>query len=80
MLLITCPYCEAARPEVEVQLVQSGFEDCFVGVRSGATDVGFMTGPLDEADDIAFAPLFEEQVVAAMASDHPLAARERIDV
>jgi DNA-binding transcriptional LysR family regulator len=67
-------------PEVEVSLVQSGFEDCFVGVRTGATDVGFMTGPLDEDDSVAFAPLFEEEVVAAMAGDHPLAGRARLRI
>jgi DNA-binding transcriptional LysR family regulator len=70
----------AAHPDVEVALVQSGFEDCFVGVRTGATDVGFMTGPLDEDDSVAFAALFQEPVVAAMASDHPLAGRERIPI
>jgi DNA-binding transcriptional LysR family regulator len=70
----------ALHPEVEVSLVQSGFEDCFVGVRTGATDVGFMTGPLDEDDSIAFAALFEEEVVAAMAGDHPLATRERLGI
>jgi DNA-binding transcriptional LysR family regulator len=70
----------AMHPEVEVALVQSGFEDCFVGVRSGATDVGFMTGPLDDDPAVAFAPLFEEDVVAGMASDHPLAKRERIPI
>ncbi len=29
---------------------------------------------------VAFSPLFEEEVVAGMASDHPLAARERISI
>jgi DNA-binding transcriptional LysR family regulator len=70
----------ATHAGVEVALVQSGFEDCFVGVRTGATDVGFMTGPLDEDEGVAFAPLFEEDVVAAVASDHPLAALDRLPV
>jgi DNA-binding transcriptional LysR family regulator len=70
----------ALHPDVEVALVQSGFEDCFVGVRTGATDVGFMTGPLDEDEGIAFAALFQEEVVAAMATDHPLATCDRLPI
>jgi DNA-binding transcriptional LysR family regulator len=70
----------AVHADVEIILVQGGLADCFVGVRTGAADVGFMTGPLDEDEGVAFLPLFDEEVVIAMASDHPLATRERLPV
>jgi DNA-binding transcriptional LysR family regulator len=67
-------------PDVEVTLHQFGFEDCFMGVAEGTTDVGFATGPLDDSDEVTFRPLFEEPVVAAMAADHALADRERLTI
>lgn len=67
-------------PSVEVTLHQFGFEDCFMGVARGTTDVGFASGPLDENDALTFVTLFEEPIVAAMAADHPLAGRGRLRI
>jgi DNA-binding transcriptional LysR family regulator len=67
-------------PDVEVTLHQFGFEDCFMGVADGTTDVGFATGPLDDSDEVTFRPLFEEPIVAAMAADHALADRDRLSI
>jgi DNA-binding transcriptional LysR family regulator len=67
-------------PGVEVTLHQFGFEDCFMGVARGTTDVGFASGPIDESDGVTFVTLFEEPIVVAMAADHPLAERERLHI
>lgn len=71
---------KVTHPEVEVTLHQFGFEDCFMGVTDGTTDVGFASGPLDESDEVSFRVLFEEPIVVAMTADHPLAGRERVGI
>jgi DNA-binding transcriptional LysR family regulator len=67
-------------PGVEVTLHQFGFDDCFMGVARGATDVGFASGPIDESDEVTFLTLFEEPVVVAIAADHPLARRDLLRI
>lgn len=69
-----------SHPHVDVTLLPFGFNDCFLGITRRITDVSFSIGPLDEQRDVASAPLFEENVVAAMASDHPLGSRDRLHV
>jgi DNA-binding transcriptional LysR family regulator len=69
-----------SHPGVEVTLHQFGFDDCFMGVTRGTTDVGFASGPIDESDEVTFLTLFEEPIVVAMAADHPLADRERLRI
>ena len=67
-------------PAINVALQPFGFEDCFMGITRGLTDVGFSMGALDEHDDVAAKALFAESMVVAMATDHPLAARQRLHI
>jgi DNA-binding transcriptional LysR family regulator len=68
------------RPTIQVALQPFGFEDCFMGITRGLTDVGFSMGALDEHEEVAAAPLFQESMVVAMATDHPLAGRNRLHI
>lgn len=70
----------AGRPTIDVALQPFGFEDCFMGITRGLTDVGFSMGVLDEHDEVAAKALFEESMVVAMATDHPLASRPRLHI
>jgi DNA-binding transcriptional LysR family regulator len=70
----------AAQPAIGIALQPFGFEDCFMGITRGLTDVGFSMGVLDEHDEIAAKALFEESMVVAMAADHPLATRQRLHI
>jgi DNA-binding transcriptional LysR family regulator len=68
------------RPATAVALQPFGFDDCFMGITRGLTDVGFSMGTLDEHDEVAAKALFEESMVVAMAADHPLASRPRLHI
>jgi DNA-binding transcriptional LysR family regulator len=68
------------RPGVRVVFRQFNFDDTFVGVASGAVDVGFVSGPVEPPDGMEMRLLREDPIVAVVASDHPLAAREAVSI
>lgn len=67
-------------PEVKLRLRQFNFEDPTVGIGRGLVDVGFVTGPVDPIAGIEVVTLSYEPIVAAVASDHPLAARREVSI
>lgn len=63
-----------AEPEVEVTIHFAGFLDPLGGLRDGASDVAILYGEFEHVG-VELHPLFSEARGAALAADHPLAAR-----
>jgi DNA-binding transcriptional LysR family regulator len=68
------------RPGVRVVFRQFNFDDTFVGVASGVVDVGFVSGPVDAPEGMELRLLRNDPIVAAVASDHPLASRAQVSI
>ena len=56
-----------------------GFSDPSGGVRAGDADIALVWLPFRQ-DGLEVEPLFDDPRVVAMAADHPLASRERLEV
>ena len=69
----------AAQPEVELRIHFAGFLDPLGGMRDGPADVAFLYGEF-EHEGIELRPLFSEPRGAALAVDHPLAARTELTI
>jgi DNA-binding transcriptional LysR family regulator len=67
-------------PTVKLRFRQFDFEDTSVGLRHSLVDVGFLTGPVDPMDGIEVVTLRSEPIVAAVACEHPLAARDEVSI
>lgn len=70
----------AVRPATRVTFRQFGFDDSFVGVTSGAVDAGFVSGQVEAPEGVELRLLRNDPIVAAMAEDHPLAARSEVSI
>jgi DNA-binding transcriptional LysR family regulator len=70
----------ARRPGTRVTFRQFGFDDSFVGVTSGLVDAGFVSGPVDAPEGVEMRLLRSDPIVAAVASDHPIAALESVSI
>jgi DNA-binding transcriptional LysR family regulator len=70
----------ARHPGARVTFRQFGFDDSFVGVTSGAVDAGFVSGPVEVPEGVELRLLREDPIVAAVASDHPFAARDSVSI
>lgn len=67
-----------AQPGVEVVVRSIPFSDPSGGVRTRQTDVAVVWAPLDEAG-LGLEPLFAQDMIALLPSDHPLAALDVVD-
>ena len=68
-----------ARPEVAVELQHVSIEDHSGGLHDGAVEVAFVWLPFAD-EQLAFELIAEEPRLAALSSDHPLAAREELRI
>ena len=68
----------AAQPGVRIEVRSVTFDDNSGGVRSGDADVALVWLPFDTRG-LEVEPLFDDDVVAMLAADHPLAAQEAVD-
>jgi DNA-binding transcriptional LysR family regulator len=66
-------------PLGQLALRQVGWEDPTAGLADGSSDVGFVWLPLPDQERYRWLTVAEEECLVAMAQDHPLAARERLD-
>jgi DNA-binding transcriptional LysR family regulator len=67
------------RPQVKVSIRNVDFADPSGGVRSGDADLAITWLPFDDAG-LACDPLFDDERMAIVAADHPLAAREVLEL
>lgn len=67
----------AAHPDVELAMRNVQFGDASAGLASGETDVALAWLPVPEG--IEAVPLLEDERLAVLPADHPLAAGEHVD-
>lgn len=67
-------------PGVEVQIRQGGSLEMTTKVRDGELDLAFVALPDQRFPGVELLPLASEPMVLAMAADHPLASRNRIEL
>jgi len=64
-------------PDVELAVRELPLADQLVGLKNGELDVGFIRGPLDDAELVAEC-MRREPLMLALPADHPLANRRRL--
>lgn len=71
---------QAAHPEVRIDLLEILTEEQPAALRSGTIHLGVARtlGPFTQAPDLAYVPLFEDPLVAAVPLHHALAARSEL--
>lgn len=67
----------ARHPTVQISVEELPADDIGGSLRSGALDIGIAYRP-GGSTDLAFEPLFNEEMVLVVSSTHPLARRKRI--
>ena len=67
-------------PGVEVQIRQGGSLEMTTKVREGELDLAFVALPDQRFAGVELVPLASEPIVLALAADHPLAARSRVEL
>ncbi len=70
----------AEHPEVEVQIRQGGSLQTATKVRDGELDLAFVALPDERFPGVELVSLRSEPMVLAVADDHPLAARSRVEL
>jgi DNA-binding transcriptional LysR family regulator len=68
-----------ARPQVNLDLVQSDWEDTSGGLRDGSADAAFAWLPVEQGG-LSFAAVHEELRVVALEAGHPLAGERELRV
>ncbi|MBS2002120.1 MAG: LysR substrate-binding domain-containing protein [Candidatus Obscuribacterales bacterium] len=68
-----------AYPEVHVIVSTGNHHDLERGILDGNFELAFSFLPL-ESDDLAYTPLFEEDVVMVVSADHPFSKHEHISI
>ena len=69
-----------AYPDVEVSLEEGPSTVLASALREGRVDAAFLRPPLRTGEGIALHMIDEEEMVVAVASSHPLAAREDLEI
>jgi DNA-binding transcriptional LysR family regulator len=65
----------AANPGIEVSLEERFSADILHAVRTGAADLGLVSGTVRATPELRLLPWREDRLVAVLPTDHPLAAR-----
>lgn len=74
LLPLVLPAFQAAYPDVEVTLVEETSANLGLLTSNGQTDISLLALPLKE-ESLAYEPLLDEEIVLAVPSQHPLAAK-----
>lgn len=80
--LVVSPLVQALRrsvPDLEVDLVRTGWDDQVETILDGRVDLGLVRSPVG-ARGVRVEPLFEEPRLAVLAASHPLAGADRLEV
>ena len=67
-------------PQCDLRMREILPTDPFSGLRAGRVDIGLVWLPVHEPDLAVGPALYTEHLVLAVAADHPLAGRERIEM
>ncbi|MDO3702366.1 LysR family transcriptional regulator [Micromonospora sp. C28SCA-DRY-2] len=67
-------------PQCELHMRELLPSDPFGGLRAGRIDVGLLWLPVREPDLVVGPVLYTEQLVLAVAADHPLASRDQVEI
>lgn len=67
-------------PQCEPRMREILPSDPFGGLRAGRVDIGLLWLPVREPDLAVGPELYTEPLVLAVASDHPLASRDRVEM
>lgn len=65
-------------PSVEFKLLQGGYEVNAAAVRAREADLGFIS--TDTAEDLEYDILYEDELLAVLPSNHPLAEKDIVSV
>ena len=69
---------QKAWPEVEIRLLNGDYQDVNTWLAEGSVDVGFVTLPTDLG--CRTMPLMSDRLLAVLPPEHPLAAKERVNL
>jgi DNA-binding transcriptional LysR family regulator len=70
---------QAAHPDLDVDVIRTGWEDQAEVILDGRVDVGYVRLPVDPRG-LVLAPLFSEPRVVVLAADHRLAGKEEVSI
>jgi DNA-binding transcriptional LysR family regulator len=70
---------QAAHPDLDVDVVRTGWDDQAEVILDGRVDVGYVRLPVDQRG-LALAPLFGEPRVVVVAAEHRLAGKEQVSI
>ena len=65
-------------PQAKFELIAGDYDEIKEGIRSGKLDCGFLTESVEK--NLAFFPLYDDPMMALLASSHPLAEKESISL
>jgi DNA-binding transcriptional LysR family regulator len=69
----------AAHPELEIEVVRTGWDDQVAVILDGRVDVGYIRLPVDQ-HGLRVEPLFAEPRVAILPADHRLAGKREVSI
>jgi len=70
----------AEHPAVEIQIRHAGSLEMTIKVRDGELDLAFVALPDQYFPGVELVPLSSEPIMLALAADHPLASRTRVEL
>lgn len=70
------PYQTQAAPQLKPLLTEAKTEDLLQMLREGTLDAAVLALPLDDVDDLATTPLYQEFFYLALPETHPLASKK----
>lgn len=63
-------------PQIEINLIETGWVEITEGLKERTIDVGFISNPF--TDELQFIPIYEDPLVAILPDDHPLTKYDAI--
>lgn len=67
-------------PQVRLELKEMGTAEQVTAIEADTVDVGFVRPPLSHGEGFSTRPLMEERILAVVASRHPLAGKDVLEV
>jgi len=71
---------ESRAPHVRVELVAAGVQERLAQVATGDLDAAFVRGPRDTDSGLRLIPVWEDELMAAIPAQHPLAEFDQLEL